>query len=436
MKPPEELPETYNSGIRFSSDGADCSVPLAIDSRNFCTFKCVYCFGQNLMRNPDRNPALRQKKQLSIKRLEKFLNRELKDPVSLAAYPLLDAGVPVQLGALGDSFDETELVTTWAKQAIPLFRKYRVPVRIGTKGGRVLQLPEYLRLFENDSDMFWFAFSIICNDDDLVSKIDIRAPVTSERLRAMSLLTKLGCKASLRFRPFLPGVSDTFPGGPPNAWEVLIDRCHEAGARAISYEWLFLNRNNTPRQESLNQHLFEKMGNPNFGEYWKKNSPKESAMRGKKLDKYEMTMRIKEKVLGLGWTFGISDPHYREENTTFSCCAFPDDDPWFGKYNRDQLTRVLVEGRRAYDEGRPWSVTFSDWVPDWAKKIKKRMCVSLGDAHTHKKYQYQTIADDWRNKWNNPNKARGPEIYFRESLVPTGTDEATGDLIYEYQPWV
>jgi DNA repair photolyase len=366
--------------------------------------------------------------QYPVKRLERFLARDLKDPISKAMYPLLDSGCPVQLGALGDSFDEIELHTKWAQQAIPLFRKYRVPVRIGTKGGRVLCKPEYLRLFENDPDMFWFAFSCISNSDDLLRKVDIGAPSTTERLAAMKALTALGCKASLRLRPYLPGISDE--------WETLIERAHEAGSRAISFEFIFLNPAPSERQKALYKLMFRAMKRPHFDKEWfGMSNSSESCRRGSRNYKYDVTMKVRKKVLSLGWNFGISDPHFKELNTSGSCCGFSDDDPWFGKYSRRQLTEVIVDAKKNYDAGTPKQYTYNDWKPEWAHQIRTANCISLGDWHTHRKLKNQTFGDIMRNKWNNPKHPRSPYMYFGGVLRPIGKDKNSGDLVYEYRPW-
>jgi DNA repair photolyase len=431
----EELSKTYSNGIRFTSDAADCALPISIDPRNFCRYGCLYCFSENLMRNKDRNRKVKRG-EWPVDKLERFLNREYKNPVAQAMYPLLDAGCPVQLGALGEPFDEAELDTGWAKQAIPLFVKHKIPVRISTKGGRVLQRPEYLKLFENNPKQFWFAFSIICNDDDLISQIDLKAPHTSERLKAMKALTDIGCKASLRFRPFLPGVSDTYPGGPANAWEILIKRAHQAGARAISFEWIFLNRSLTDNQKKQYDRMFDAMGNPNFGAEWAAEShTSETCRRGSRKDKYEMTMKIRDKVHSLGWSFGCSDPHFKEWGDSGACCGFREDDPWFGRYSRRQMTEVLIQAKRSYDTGRPKMFTYNHWRPEWAHQIKAAACISFGDKHTHKLHKDQTFGDTLRNKWNNPEHPRGPEIYFGGVLKAIGKDRNSNDMVYEYEPY-
>ena len=39
----QPLDNSYK-GIRFSADGFDCALPVSMDSHNFCSFKCIYCF--------------------------------------------------------------------------------------------------------------------------------------------------------------------------------------------------------------------------------------------------------------------------------------------------------------------------------------------------------------------------------------------------------
>lgn len=440
---PSEFPKTY-TGIRFTADAMDCALPISIDSHSGCSYNCLYCFSNNLSRAPDRNPQKLQQliregtfySEWDIKRLEKFLAREAKDKISQAMYPLLDAGVPVQFGALGDPFDDLELHSGWAKKAIPLFIKYGVPVRISTKGAKALQQPDYLKLFEANPAQFWVAFSIISNSDDLISKIDINAPNTSERLKAMKALTSLGCHASLRFRPFIPGISDAYPGE-PKAWRVLIERARESGAEAISFEYIFLMSVLTPRQREMYRLMFKVLNNPKFGDQWHSISdPKETCRRATREFKYEMTKNVRDTVHRLGMRFGISDPHFKEWNDTGCCCGMPEDgDPWFSRWSRRQMTEVLVQARRAWERGEERLFNYDDWRPEWSHHIKFTDCVNVKSWHTHRRLKYYTFGDSMRRKWNDPLHPRGPFKYFKGVIVPVGKDEYTGDLVYKYQNW-
>jgi DNA repair photolyase len=441
-KIPNNLKQDYN-GARFTADAMDCALPIALDSHSGCSFSCLYCFANNLMRAPDRNKSKIQKlikdgsfyAEWPIRKLEAFLDRSLNDSTSKAMYPLLNNGAPVQLGALGDPFDDIEASTGWAKKAIPLFIKYKVPVRIGTKGGTNLQKKEYLKLFEQSPDQFWFAFSIITNSDRLISQIDINAPVTTERLKAMKALTNLGCSASIRFRPFLPGVSDAYPGE-PMAWAKLMERACKSGARAVSFEFIFLGSAPTKRQKAMEQLMFRKMGNPQFGAQWHSISNScEACRRGSRKFKYDMTMKIRNKAHELGMTFGCSDPHFKEYNDTGCCCGMPEQDKWFGNWSRRQLTNVIVEMRRAYNKGKIIKINYNDWRPEWAHKIKLGTMVALNNWHTHRVKKYKTFGDKMREVWNNPKAPRSPYIYFGKVMHPISIDKLTNDVVYIYKKW-
>ena len=436
------FPKTYGNGVRFTSDAMDCSLPIAIDSHSGCSYSCLYCFSNNLMRAPDRNPRTMQKiinegsfySEFPIKKLERFLARDAKDKISQAMYPLLDAGCPVQLGALGDPFDELEVHSGWAKQAIPLFIKYKVPVRIGTKAGLTLQRPEYLKLFEKSPEQFWFAFSIISNSDELISKVDIKAPVTTDRLAAMQALTDRGCHASIRLRPFLPGISDAYPGE-PKAWKVLIERAHSAGAEAMSFEYVFINPAPTDRQAAMYRLMFREMGRPNFKEEWFDRSIAGSCRRADRSYKYIMTRDIRDLVKSLGMAFGCSDPHFKEWNDSGSCCGMPDiGDKWFSNWSRRQMTEVIVQARKAHEAGTRRLFNYQDWRPDWAHKIPLAACSAMSGFHQHRVMANVTFGGHLQRKWNNPKHPRGPYQYFGGALKPVGQDQH-GDLAYVYDEW-
>ena len=440
---PDTLPSNYD-GRRYTADAMDCALPIALDSHSGCSFSCLYCFANNLQRAPDRNKAALQKmidqgtfySEWSLQKLEKFLDRSCDDVLSKSMYPMLDRGLPVQLGALGDPFDDLERHTGWARRAIPLFIKYKVPVRVGTKGGITLQRPEYRKLFERSPEQFWFAWSIICNSDELISKIDVNAPVTSDRLKAMRGLTDLGCNCSIRFRPFLPGVSDSYPGE-PEAWKTLIYRARQVGARAISFEFIFLDAVPTARQKAMSRLMFRYMGNPRFGEEWRKMSDRrESCLRGSRAYKFDMTMKVREYVHSLDMTFGCSDPAFKEFNDTGCCCGMPETgDKWFSNWSRRQMTEVIVQAKRLYDAGTPRQFNYLDWAPEWAHLTGLSSMVALNSWHAHRMKKNTTFGDHMRNKWNDPSHPRGPYIYFGKVLKPIAVDSGTGDLIYEYRPW-
>jgi len=440
---PDELRQSYD-GHRFTADAMDCALPISLDSHSGCSYSCAYCFSNNLQRAPDRNKAKIQQiidsgtfyTEWPLKKLEAFLARDLKDKTSLAMYPLLDSGCPVQMGALGDPFDDIEIHSGWMKKAIPLFIKYKVPVRISTKGATaLLTIPAYRRALEKNPEQFWFAFSTISNSDELIAKVDIGAPVTSERLKAMKLVTDIGCRASLRFRPFLPGISDAYPGE-PKAWAALMERSAAAGAMAVSFEYIFLNPAATARQKAMYRLMFTVMNKPNFEKEWHGMShSSESCRRGGRSYKKDMTFNIMNKAHELNMIFGCSDPHFKELNDTGCCCGMPEQDEWFGNWSRKQMCEVIVQAKRADDKGKKILFNYDDWRPQWAHEISITTMVANSNWHNYRVKKNVTFGDHMRAKWNSPKHPRGPFIYFGGVMIPVGIDDNTGDVVYEYKEW-
>lgn len=432
----QPMPDDYN-GVRFTSDAMDCALPISIDSHSGCSYGCQYCFANNLMRAPDRNPDKVRKlfekgtlySEWKISLLERFLNRELGG-VAKAMYPLLNQGCPVQLGALGDPLDEIERHRGWLLKAIPLFQKYNVPVRVGTKGANVMMEKPYRDLFHATPDKFWFAFSIISADDDLLTSVDVAAPNATERFAAMKAYAKEGHPVSVRFRPFLPGLSDHNDG-----WRRLLDKAADAGAKAVSFEFIFLEMAPTTRQKIMYNHMFKAMGDVKFGEKWNAMSRSiESCRRGSRDYKFEVTSNIRDYAHKLGMVFACSDPHFKELNDTGCCCGILPDDPIFGHWSRRQLTNVVHELKKDFDAGIRRRVSYNDWAPEWAHNVRAVEMYNCGGWHSKRVRKYFTFGDAMRNKWNDPRHPRSPYIYFAGVMHPVGVDQ-NKDVVYEYRDW-
>ena len=209
----------------------------------------------------------------------------------------------------------------------------------------------------------------------------------------------------------------------------------EAGAKAVSFEFLFLDSAPTTRQKIMYNHMFKAMGDPKFGQKWNSMSKSvEACRRGSREYKFDMTMKIRELAHELGMVFGCSDPHFKEYNDTGSCCGIKPDDPIFGGWSRRQLTNVIVEMRDAYDRGENRRMTYLDWAPEWAHKVNAVEMYNCGNWHSKRVRKHFTFGDAMRNKWNAPKAPRSPYVYFSGVMRPVGIDQRD-DVVYEYRDW-
>lgn len=431
------------SGLRPTADGWDCALHVSLDSHSTCSYRCLYCFSNNLMRDPNRKPSggLRLG-QTSLKALERWLAegagfgqrgrrlwtalreaRERAGPLGgrPRAYP-----APIQFGALGDPFDRIERHQGWTLRAMPLFAQAGQPVRFSTKGGDLLLTKPYQRAFSENARLFWCAFSCISPDDTALARVDLDAPSATERLRAMKALSHLGVKTSLRFRPALPGLSDSTPRE-PNAARTLVRRAAEAGASAVSFEVAFVPSAMPPHVRNMWVQVEAACGVP-LRQWYRATSRGQhvGCLRSSRAWKEDITFAVREAAHECGLTFGISDPAWKELNDTGCCCGIKEDDPVFGSWFRDNATTALVEAKRT---GR--DIVGRDWIPAWAHDVDLQGMVMLSGPKAAMKAAFYSWADKLRETWNNLKSARGPLYYFEGALHPVGRT-VEGDVIWQY----
>lgn len=431
------------TGIRFTADGFDCALPVAIDSHSTCSYRCLYCFSNFLMRDPIRKTTYCQSDspykagQWSLRCLEQILNGQAQGKNSLYYQAITNVSgdkrkCPIQWGALGDPFDNIERQQGWSLEAMKVFEKHEQPVRISTKGAAVLLEPEYQKAFNRRPELYWVAWSCISIDDDILSQIDKDAPPAQLRLKAMKSLAKKGVKNSLRMRPILPGVSDRTPRH-KHAWRDLVRAARDAGAISISLEFAFVPGIPPKHVKKMWNEIERVVQIPITKHYKETTTTFGACLRSSRAWKEDLPLAIYEETKKLGYNFGISDPHWKELNDYGSCCGIPHDDPIFGGWQRHNATNAVVRARRAHDQGKRLLVSAKDGIPDWAKHIRRDGLGAMAGRQTTLKRTRMTWADYLRDTWNNLKSPRGPLQYFEGILQPVRR-AANGDVLYEYRP--
>lgn len=416
------------SGIRFTSDGFDCALPVTIDSHSHCSFACLYCFSEQLTGHVETK--VKPIGQTSLSTIESiFSGGGGQDAENIRLALKYDRKVngfpcPVQLGGINDPGDNIERQQGWFLKFAELVIKYNQPVRISTKGNTFRQ-PEYLRVFAKAPHLFWVAFSTITCDDELIERIDIGAPNATERLRTMKALSDVGVKTSLRFRPMLPGVSDRTPRY-RQAYKTLIERAAAAGCKAISYECGFYpSRGGTEVTKKWNQ--LSKVTNVPFKALFDKIGSNEACRRASPAWTENIMHAVKEEAVRHGLWVGVSDPIWKQLSDTGCCCGILPGDPVFGNWERENATEALL---RAKNNGE--TVWPEDIIPPWANRVLVSKMAALGAGPTTVwKKRHMLWSEKLRGVWNDPYSQRGPLVYFQGALQPTDR-RANGDIGYKY----
>jgi len=403
---------------------------VAIDSHSHCAYGCLYCFSDNLVQHR-AGSAGGNVGQTSLGAVERlFAGQPGKERSALqealryvrrnaAGYPCA-----VQVGAISDPCDHIERQQGWLLGLIDLAIKYRQPVRIGTKG-TVLREPDYLRALSRAPELFWVAFSILSPDDELMAKIDKRAPLPSERLATMAALRDIGVRTSLRMRPMFPGATDWTPRY-PKAYKTLIELAAAAGAYAISYEVGFLPGAMTVDLRERWVRLEGLLGVPlgriyrGFGRVQACTRPAAAWVEG-------IMHAVAEEARRCGLVVAVSDPVWKQLGETGCCCGMLPEDPVWGNWQRESATNRLLEAR----DGAREEIVLADVVPSWAyRKALEGIC-NPGAGPKGRASRGVTWAQRLRYVWNRPKGERGPLEDFQGALVPVRKDE-NGDLVYRY----
>lgn len=416
------------SGVRFTSDGFDCALPVSIDSHSVCSYACSYCFADNLVQH--RVGRDRPIGQQSLREIEAFFSGDGKkfdnmrcalryDRRNEYGYPC-----PVQLGAICDPCDNIERQQGWLLEFMKIAIKYNQPVRISTKG-RIFLLPEYQEVIAKAPHLFWVAFSIITPDDELLAKIDLRAPSATMRLQTMKALSKLGVKTSLRFRPLWPHVSDKTKNH-PIAYKELIERATQAGAIAVSYEVGFVPGVITKQTRSRWEHFSHVIGVP-LEKLYLSFGKRQGCMRAPYSWTENIMHAIYEEAHKNGLVCGVSDPVWKQLTDTGCCCGILPDDPVFGNWETESATNQLLLAKR---DGK--LIKSTDIIPAWAYKERASSLVNLGvgPLSAYDK-RHRLWSDTMIDLWTNINKERGPLTYFQGALVPIER-LSDGDILFKY----
>jgi len=335
---------------------------------------------------------------------------------------------PIQIGGINDPCDSIERQQGWLKQYIRLAVKYQQPTRISTKG-TVLREPDYLRELEKAPHLFWVTFSCNSPDDELVRKVDKRAPPPSERLATIRVLSSIGCKTAIRLRPMYPGLSDRTPRF-KHAYKSLIEMLAEAGGSAVSAEVGFVPMVFTKRQQEAWRRMERNIGVP-LKEVYSKLGKSQTCFR----PSYRWTENIMHAVRDVthqcGMTLGVSDPAWKQLTDTGCCCGMLPNDEVFGNWEPENATNQLLIAKLASERGERHLLWDKDIIPPWAHDVlKSQMCnMGAGPKQVYAK-RHMTWADHLKAIWNNPKAERSPLNYFQGALKPV--EHKDGAVGYEY----
>lgn len=424
-----------NKFPKISNEFTDCALPLTGDIYNLCSFKCCYCFSSLFhFWNPQcryKKPVL---KKVDIEYLINLFEGKYKDNPYYENF--IKKRFLLHLGSLSEPFDYLERKEKTGLEFYNYLASIKYPTLFSTKGiSLFLKDKSYLRVFEKAAKTknFAFQFSITTNSDRTASIIEKGVPSTSERLRAMKMLSDMGFMTILRLRPFIIGITD-------DELEELLERAKKAGAYSVSAEFLCIDKR-ALNFEGLN--TFSKLLDYDYTTWYRKLSPPERGtyMRLNRYVKRYFVERLLKRCKDLDLRLSISGADFKELGFSTCCCGLPEKNPVNSElenFSYKQMTSILIKAHREWlkNPNKEIFVYFDDmrddkygnWMNEhryWGDSI---VCYQSDYARLYTGHNREFL-----DVWNSLSTPRNPYRYFDGLLYPVGVDK-NKNMIYRYNP--
>lgn len=414
----EKISKSYLSP-RWSGEIADCSLPMTLDTYSNCSFGCVYCFSQYQrgIGGGKEDYLAKKVKCINVDKVKKIFSLEDKNS---QFYEYVKDKRPIQYGGLSDQFDGFERKYGQTYELLKYLKQINYPICFSTKSAWVFKDPKYQELFK-DADNWNVKFSIITLNEEDAKRIEVGVPTPKERLEAMKIYTSLNKGgATLRLRPFIPGVSD-------KTYLDLIKAAHEAGATAVTTEFFCLEMRSI---KTAKEHydVISKCAGFDIVDFYRKHSNGSGYLRLNRKVKEKYIKNMQKLCNELGMRFYVSDAHFKECSNNSCCCALnPNWD--YSRGNFAAALQIAKKVGKVYWKDIEKDMYFLNFQATQAKGCQ----MARSTQETKAKYEGMTMKDYLHYLWNNPKMGQSPYKIFEKVLIPDGYDEDK-NIIYKYNP--
>lgn len=158
-----------------------------------CEHGCIYCDSRSLCYKLDNFDELIVKKN-AVELLEKELRNKRKKGC-------------LGTGAITDPYTLSEKKFSLTRSCLEVIAKYTYPIHLTTKSNLILRDLDLLQ--EINKIYASVAMTITTTDDNLAKKIEPFAPSSTDRFKALGILSTLGICTSITMMPILPFIEDT-----------------------------------------------------------------------------------------------------------------------------------------------------------------------------------------------------------------------------------
>lgn len=167
-----------------------CPMKWVLNVYTGCGHGCIYCYASSYIPNYF-NP--RPKTDLTER-----IRRDLKK---------IPRGALIELSTSSDPYTPIESKLMLTRRALGIILSNGMRVLITTKSSIVVRDLEILARYRGRIAV---AITITTIRDDIAKKIEPKAPLPSERLKALEILSRSGTPVIVRIDPLIPGINDDY----------------------------------------------------------------------------------------------------------------------------------------------------------------------------------------------------------------------------------
>ena len=228
-----ELPDDFQSMLQVSSRATECPMPLNMDvyAGGLC-FQCIYCFAklfeQSLYAAFYDGWELEQIRASSPEYVTNELNKIIDGKGKGDVKRAIDRRIPIRLGIRTEDFIPIEKTKKVALTALEVIGDHGYPMMINTKSTLVAEGEWFKEICKMDNDIA-IQITITHVDDKIAKLIEMAAPSSTDRFKAMKKLNEVGIKCMPRIEPAMAYVNLTEEHIPQ-----YVERCIEAGAKHVT----------------------------------------------------------------------------------------------------------------------------------------------------------------------------------------------------------
>jgi DNA repair photolyase len=177
-----------------------------------CEFQCIYCDSRSECYGIENFSDLIVKTNAIDLLRKELASKRIKGTVGT--------------GAMSDPYTFSERKLNLTRRMLETIAEFRFPVHITTKSNLILRDIEILE--EINKIYASVSITITTINDELAQKVEPFAPLPSERLKAIGILSTIGICTSITMMPILPFIQDN----EENIVEI-IKRAKDYGVRSI-----------------------------------------------------------------------------------------------------------------------------------------------------------------------------------------------------------